>query len=169
MRSTFVIRVEATIASAFPLAACGGDPPAPALAGRSSNPASHVTATLAATIVYVGREYLFSGPSTVASGSVQVTLRNAGREFHNLTVARVPDGVVVPTDVNRLSELLFGTTIGERSAPTVIGGIHAADPGATATAVIDLTPGQYVVACDIADNQANFHYQRGMIMTLVAT
>jgi uncharacterized cupredoxin-like copper-binding protein len=48
-----------------------------------------------------------------------------------------------------------------------VGGMQAIDPGQTAYAVLDLTPGEYVVMCAVPSpaNQGKPHFELGMVMT----
>ena len=121
------------------------------------------------TLSYTGSEYSFSGPSTVAAGATRFNLQNAGTESHQLEVARIPDATPTPSTQENLASLFSQAQFHTALAPTVIGATALAHRGATATVVVDLQPGRYILACGNSTSAGELHYARGMITVLTVT
>jgi hypothetical protein len=121
------------------------------------------------TLAYLGKEYSFSGPSTVAAGVTRFNLQNAGVESHQLEVARIPDETPTPSTQENLESLFSEAQFHTALAPTVLGASALADAGATATIVVDLTPGRYILACGNSASDGVVHYAKGMITVLTVT
>lgn len=88
-------------------------------------------------------EYAFTGvPGEIASGPTVFSSTNAGQEYHEMIVFRRMPGVADPVqDLLMLPDDELFTKI------TSAGGIGPTAQGATARAVVDLTPGAYFAVC----------------------
>ena len=121
------------------LAACGGG-------GKQSTSTPtggfHVDVTL--------EEWsLTPGQTSVPAGSVTFAAANEGSIHHEL--------VVLKTDLAAGALPLSGSTVDEEAAGTVIDEIPEFAAGTTQTLTADLTPGAYVLFCNVSG-----HYQQGV-------
>ena len=121
------------------------------------------------TLSYIGNEYSFTGPATVAAGATRFNLQNAGTESHQLEVARIPDATPTPSTQENLAILFDQAQFHTALAPTVVGATALADAGETVTVVADLRPGRYVLACGNVTSTGERHYSKGMITILTVT
>jgi uncharacterized cupredoxin-like copper-binding protein len=145
--------------------------PATTTLARVATTVGHSATTLVPTVElrYSGKEYVFAGPTTAAAAVTRFVLTNDGKEAHNLIVARIGDLVATPTDIEQLKDMFFETSVGKRGSPVVVGSLHEVAPGQEQSVVVDLKPGRYIVACDVANNHATFHYGDGMISLLTVS
>lgn len=108
-------------------------------------------------------DYSYTAPETVTAGWTRVILTNSGTEPHHVQFLRLNDGVTVTQFEEALKQ-------GEGPAMALVkqvGGVGAVHPGGTASAVINLTAGEYVILCLIpspSDHVA--HHAKGMIKSL---
>jgi uncharacterized cupredoxin-like copper-binding protein len=131
----------------LPLAACAKQTPPPAPS--------------AVTVTYTGSEYAFTGPDTVAAGLVTIRLVNAGKEPHQLGLARLDSGKGM-VDV--------AIAMQGRAAPawmTFVGGPNTVLPGDTATATQALTAGDYLLICFLPAPDGRMHLEKGMERMIV--
>ena len=145
--------------------------PASTTLARVATTAAHTATTLVPTaeLRYSGKEYVFAGPTTAAAAVTRFVLTNDGKEDHNLIVARIGELVATPTDIEQLKDMFFETSVGKRGSPIAVGSLHEVAPGQEQSVVVDLKPGRYIVACDVANNRATFHYGDGMISLLTVS
>ena len=138
------------------LPACGGD-------------GGHIRAATPAptqTLSYVAADYSYGGPLTATTGLTRVNLSNTGAEEHEMMVLRVPDDV---TDLDPATQLLHAS-FGQESAGQFVGAIHGLLPGKSATMVVHLEPGRYVIGCLIpSPSDLISHADKGMIGVLTVT
>jgi hypothetical protein len=115
----------------------------------------------AVTVTYTGSEYAFAGPDTVTAGLVTVRLVNAGKEPHQLGLARLDSGKGI-VDV--------AIAMRGRAVPgwmTFVGGTNTVLPGDTATAVQALTAGDYLLICFLLAPDGRMHLEKGMERMIV--
>ena len=127
--------------------------------GRAAEPGSVQTPPPDAQVIEVSLNEWSVAPSraTVQAGLIYFLASNKGAEPHELVVIRtdlphdqlpVDDGRVPEDDVD------------------MIGEIEPFAPGSEASAVFDLTPGEYVLICNILEEEESgkveSHYQEGM-------
>jgi uncharacterized cupredoxin-like copper-binding protein len=92
---------------------------------------------------------------TLNPGTVTLRVRNNGPDSHELIVTRADD--------KRLPLRRDGLTVNEeRLQPRIAGGLEPGAPGSVRTLRVHLTPGRYVLFCNMAG-----HYLGGMHATLV--
>jgi len=171
-----VVVLAAAIVGVVVLATSGGGETGRASATsttlvRVTTTAGHSGTTLVPTteLRYSGKEYVFAGPTTATAAVTRFVLANDGKEDHNVIVARIGDLVATPTDIEQLKDMFFETSVGKRGSPIVVGALHEVAPGQEQSVVVDLKPGRYIVACDVANNHATFHYGDGMISLLTVS
>jgi hypothetical protein len=117
------------------------------------------------TIDVVLSEWSVEAPATAKAGAVTINAANEGGETHELVVVRAPssDGFV-QDDTGKVDEDGFaeGDFIGE---------ITEFEAGTTSSATFDLTPGTYVLFCNIVEEEADgsyeSHFMEGMQTTIV--
>ena len=117
----------------------------------------HGTAATGGTpIVNVGeRDFAITAPTTVQAGQVIVRVSNKGPVGHELIVVRAPNA-----DLPMRSD---GLTVDEaRLQNSELGALEPIDAPATRDLAIHLTPGRYVLFCNMSG-----HYIGGMHRVLV--
>jgi hypothetical protein len=113
-------------------------------------------------------EFNFQFPDTLAAGRQLWAVTNAGREPHELLLARSPQ----PITAEQVMELLAGES--EEATPTrggpsfadfePVGGMGWLSPGLTAWTEVDLAPGTYVALCFVYDPETGMpHTALGMV------
>ncbi len=107
-------------------------------------------------------------PGLARAGLVTITVHNAGSITHEMVVARAPSPAALPT-VKVTGDRLAGAVDEEAIAPIdTMGETGDVVAGATVTHTFKLTPGTYVLFCNI-DNRsqgvAMNHFVRGMATT----
>src|SRR5262245_17693314 len=106
-------------------------------------------------------------PKTVAAGKVRVVAKNIGAEKHELVIARASDPSALVTKPN-------GAVDESQIAKTdKVGEIAGVKPKQTKSKVFNLTPGTYVLFCNIIDTEPDgsklSHYVEGMSTILTVT
>jgi hypothetical protein len=173
MKKTLIFIV---LLMAFVLSACSG-PATPAVSTGSTAPQAAATnlpvkaeaakvAEQPAALPEIkvdAKDYSYDAPETLTAGWVRVILTNSGEEPHHVQFLRLNDGVTVQQFEDALKQ-----AEGPALAMTKqVGGVGAVHPGGTASAVINLPAGDYVILCLIpsaSDHVA--HHAKGMIKTL---
>lgn len=110
-------------------------------------------------ITIMAHDFSFSAPAEIEAGLVRVNLEDHGAEPHHVQFARLNDGVTFDQFVAALQE-------GENAAFPLItfpGGVAPIDPHGAASAVLDLTPGNYVLLCLIPSPDGVPHVAKGML------
>ena len=114
-------------------------------------------------------DYAFEGvPATVPAGNVALELTNNGAEQHEMIVFRKADGVTQPI------EEILNLPEEETESLVVFAGAAFAPPGESGSALAQLEPGEYAMACFIpvgttadADPEAGGdgppHFTQGML------
>lgn len=165
MRSAVVF---VTLVLALALAACSPTG-APAVVPPTSAPATAMAtagpsvAAAMPEITVDAADFSYTAPQTIGAGWVRVVLNNSGAEAHHVQFLRLNDGVTVQQFEDALSK-----AEGPALAMTKqMGGVGAVHPGGSASAVINLPAGEYVMVCFVpspGDHEA--HYAKGMIKSL---
>jgi uncharacterized cupredoxin-like copper-binding protein len=123
------------------LAGCGG---------------SHATGASGATVVGVTeRDFRISAPTTVQAGDVMFRVHNEGPDAHEFLVVRAGD--------EKLPMRTDGLTVNEEVLlHREPGSLEPGQPGEVRTLSVHLTPGRYVLFCNMSG-----HYLGGMRTVLV--
>lgn len=103
-------------------------------------------------------------PKKVAAGKVKFVANNAGAETHELVVVRGDDPEALPTDAD-------GAVDEAQLAETdIIGEIEDIESKKTKKATFKLTPGKYILFCNIVEEEATgekeSHFAEGMVNTI---
>jgi len=102
------------------------------------------------------RDFRISAPTTLPTGRVTLQVHNEGPDIHELLVARVGGGAPLPLRRDGL------TVDEERIQAATLGNLEPGRPGTTRELSIDLTPGRYILFCNMYG-----HYRGGMRTQLV--
>lgn len=93
--------------------------------------------------------------TAVPAGEVAFDLKNVGDEVHELIVIKSDmDTAALPAGAGR-------GEVDEAAIGEYVGGWEDVQPGAAASGTVTLTPGRYILLCNLTD-----HYARGMVSTL---
>ena len=110
------------------------------------------------TVVFVARDYGFSGPERIPGGLTTVRIVNEGRGLHHIQFLRLLEGksaadfrAAIAADPSRLPSWV-----------QYAGGPNAHLPGSQASATVNLTEGDYVLMCWIPDKNGVPHVALGM-------
>ncbi len=149
--------------------ACGDDEgdgtPASTATVEEAAPTATAGAEGAAVEVLLDGWSVVANPSEVAAGDVTFTAVNAGDEDHEL--------VVVKTDTAPDALPVVDGKVDEATAGEVIGEIEEFASGGEEAATFTLTPGNYVLFCNITETEASgeieSHYEEGMHTAFVVT
>jgi uncharacterized cupredoxin-like copper-binding protein len=148
------------------LVACQQSAGVPVGAGGKAAISVPANPAAAARLVTIeASDYAFSTPEAIAGGLVTLRLVNGGHETHHAQLLRLKDGVTL--------DQLFGAFQSEGEAAlrfiTAEGGVGAIDPGGAAEVTVNLTPGQYVLACFLPSPDGTPHLVKGMVKPLKVT
>jgi uncharacterized cupredoxin-like copper-binding protein len=102
------------------------------------------------------RDFRITAPKTLSAGRVTLRVNNEGPDVHELLVARVGGGAPLPLRPDGL------TVDEERIQAATLGNLEPSRPGSTRELRIDLTPGRYILFCNMYG-----HYRGGMRTELV--
>lgn len=109
-------------------------------------------------------------PGLVQSGKVTLTVSNAGSITHELVLVRAPSASALPK-VKQAGERSVGAVDEEAIAESdTMGETGDVTAGTTVTKTFDLTPGTYVMFCNIDSESKGTvinHFTHGMAATLV--
>lgn len=115
---------------------------------------------------FTAKDFAFTGPDTLSAGETTFHLTNAGPSLHHLQLVRLDSG-------KTLGDLAAAM---KKPGPmpawaVMVGGPNAPDPGAESNATVDLTPGNYIVACFVDQPGGIPHIMKGMVkpLTVVAS
>jgi uncharacterized cupredoxin-like copper-binding protein len=139
--------------------------------GRFADIAAHDATPAAGSYPVVAieaKDYAFDVPASFAGGWTQIDFTNHGGTTHHALFMKLNDGVTQ----DAFKEAAMGTAdFGALFGLSVcVGGGASIDPGVTATAILNLDPGQYTVICVIPDDATGMaHYQMGMLAPIEVT
>jgi uncharacterized cupredoxin-like copper-binding protein len=114
-----------------------------------------ITANGAAGLTVSERDFAISAPRRVSAGDVVIRVHNRGPDDHELIVVRADSSLPLRSD---------GLTVNEEALQRAeAGALEPGEPGATRELQVHLSPGRYVLFCNMAG-----HYLGGMHVVLVA-
>jgi uncharacterized cupredoxin-like copper-binding protein len=99
-------------------------------------------------------------PVQVASGETEFTADNIGSETHEMVIVRAASAADLPTDAD-------GAVDEDKIAKDdQIGEAEDVEPGRTKSVTFDLKAGDYVIFCNVVDDEADgtkvSHFKEGM-------
>ena len=110
------------------------------------------------TVLIRTADFAFDAPDTISAGFTRFELVNDGPNPHNAVIARLERGRTYEDLLTHLDE--------NQGMPppwiTNLGGPNVPDPGQKAEAIVELTPGNYVLLCWIPVPGPEPHVMRGM-------
>ena len=147
--------LKACLALSLALTACGGD------GGDDQAPDAGAQAAAAepAQLTITSHEFKFEvdAPS-VPAGLVEITLNNEGKVPHQVQLFKLNEG----TDFEAFKKALMGPPGPPAGLST--GGVAAAAPGTSGTAVVNLSEGSYALVCFFEG-----HHTKGMMQPFEVT
>lgn len=117
-------------------------------------------------VTFEATDYGFTGPDKIQAGLVSVRVVNKGKDMHHVTLLRLMRGKTAEDFVEAVnSDPSYFVT---KHLPWIkfAGGPNAAIPGESSSAVVELEPGHYVVACIIPNPNGIPHVRQGMMKPL---
>ena len=117
-------------------------------------------------LAITARDYRFELPARVSSGYTEITLKNAGSATHHAMLMRLHPGKTV----DDFTKIALHEDVGALfSISSSAGGPGSVDQGQSSTAIVNLTPGQYVVICMVPGADGMPHYKMGMMAPLTVS
>lgn len=114
-------------------------------------------------VVTIGAgDFFFQAPDTVMSGIVRIDVANGGKDLHHVQLVRL--------DAGRTVQELLDLVAAGAPLPAwahMVGGPNAPVPGASASATLDLEPGNYGIICWVHGADGVPHFMKGMFKGLV--
>jgi uncharacterized cupredoxin-like copper-binding protein len=107
-------------------------------------------------------DYGYGTSSPLTAGSHHIVVRNDGKQWHELEIARLMPGKT-PADLASWAEKMSGPP-----PATFLGGVSPISPGKENELAITLTPGHYVMLCFLPDaRDGKPHTAHGMVKDFV--
>jgi hypothetical protein len=148
-------------AAAIAMVLAGQTPLAPThmvVAAQESEPTSSV-------IDITASDFAFAAPDSIPAGLVTIRMTNHGQEPHHGQLLRLNDGVTFDDLATALAEEGDGAL----RLVTAEGGPGATDPHGLTQVTLNLTPGQYALACFVSGADGIPHLAKGMLKPLEVT
>jgi len=101
-----------------------------------------------------GKYYLTATPASVKAGQTTIAFKNLGTKVHEVVVLKTD----TPADKLKVGA---DRTVSEDAS---VGEDSETAPGKAKTTTINLTPGRYILVCNIEG-----HYQKGMFTAFTVT
>jgi uncharacterized cupredoxin-like copper-binding protein len=111
-------------------------------------------------------EFAFTGPKSVAAGTITFRMVNDGKQLHHVTIVKLLHGKTAADYVEAIKHP------GPPPAWSVeVGGPNATGPGQSSEATVTLEPGNYALVCFVPTPGATPvpHIMHGMISALTVT
>ncbi|MGI8688462.1 MAG: hypothetical protein ACR2M3_07765 [Thermomicrobiales bacterium] len=142
--------------------------PAPGVSTAAANGSVTAGQNSLPTLMIEAVEYGFHTNGSVPAGMTMAQMKNLGQEDHQTQFMRLNDGVT-------LAQVQAAFQMGERATATLatlttlVGGPGTASAGGTSTAMMNLSEGQYLLACFIPGRDGIPHAAKGMVLPLTVT
>ncbi len=120
------------------------------------------------TLMIEAVEYGFRMNGSVAAGMTMVQMKNLGQEDHQTQFMRLNDGVTL-AQVQAAFQTGEHATEALTTLTTLVGGPGTASAGGTSAAMLNLSEGQYLLACFIPGRDGIPHVAKGMVLPLTVT
>src|SRR5690606_2947474 len=100
---------------------------------------------------------------TVPAGLVEFEFENLGAEPHEVAIVRGDDPTTLPTTDD-------GAVDDDAIGDDLVGEIEPFAAGETCAGTFDLSPGTYLLVCNIVEeDEHEAHFEEGMVTTLTVT
>jgi len=116
-------------------------------------------------VEWTATEYSFSAPDVLPAGPVTIRLTNLGQEVHHGQLLRLNEDV----SFEQFAAALQADGESALRFTTLAGGPGSIDPHGASEVTLDLTPGNYVLACFVPDANGVPHVARGMLKPLLVS
>lgn len=116
-------------------------------------------------VTFEATDYGFTGPDTIPAGLVSARVVNKGKDLHHIQFLRLDAGKTM-ADFTAAAKADPSVVFGKVSWVKYEGGPNAVVPGESTSAIVNLEPGNYVVACIIPDPKGVPHVIHGMVKAL---
>jgi uncharacterized cupredoxin-like copper-binding protein len=139
----------------------------PAMIASMAVVASRPLQAQAPQIVIVrATDYKFDAPDSIPSGTTSLRLENAGKEVHHLWLVQLKNGRTYDQFVKAMDSWSSATM---PDWVVDVGGPNDVSPGLTASAILTLDPGHYVLVCYVPAVDGRPHVMHGMLKQLTVT
>jgi hypothetical protein len=126
---------------------------------KKSDDSAQTAAPAQHSLMIMAQEFSFDAPDTVPAGFTRVSVMNHGAEPHHAMLVRLDSGHVA-------GELLDAFAKSRMPAWAVFMGGPNANVLGMSDAVVELTPGNYVMLCLVPSPDATPHFAKGMVRQL---
>jgi len=113
-------------------------------------------------VTFEAVDYGFKGPDTLPAGLTSVRMVNRGLVLHHIQLIRLAVG----ENVGDIEAAFKTEPLKLPAGARFVGGPNAVIPDDSATAIVDLEPGEYVLTCMIPDRKGIPHAAMGMVKAL---
>jgi len=160
----------ATTVSGASSAAVATRPAGSAITGSVSGTTASGSAAISTTggiqtMVIEAFDYGFKTLGSIPGGMTRVQMKNTGTELHHGQFMRLNTGVTL----DQLGAAFAKGPDAALGLVTQTGGPGVTLPGGTSEVILDLTEGQYTIACFLAGDDHIPHVAKGMLMPLKVT
>jgi len=117
-------------------------------------------------VIVRATDYKFDAPDSIPAGTTSLRLENAGKEVHHLWLVQLKDGRTYDQFMRAMDSWSSPSMPGW---VTDAGGPNDVSPGLTASAIVTLEPGRYVLVCYVPAVDGRLHVMHGMVKQLTVT
>lgn len=105
-------------------------------------------------------DFSFDIPDTIPAGYVTVTMENVGAEPHHAQVVKLNEGTSPDDAIAALNE---NGPLGALQSGTFVGGPGTVSAGVSASVILNLEQGDYLLICFLRSPDGTPHYAQGMV------
>jgi hypothetical protein len=117
-------------------------------------------------VTFEATDHSFIGPDRIQAGLISVRVVNMGKDMHHIQLLRLKDGKRAKDLTKAVNSDPSYFVTRHLAWVEFVGGPNAVVPGESASAVVELEPGNYVVACIIPNPNGVPHVVQGMVKPL---
>jgi len=134
----------------------------PAFAQGATAPPQAATPAkgVAMTVTITAKDFSFDIPKQITAGYTTVTMNNVGGEPHHAQVVKLNEGVD-PTKA--IADLNASGPPAVLKAGTFVGGPGTVSAGVSASVILNLEAGTYLLICFLRSPDGTPHYAKGMV------
>lgn len=105
-------------------------------------------------------DFSFDIPETIPAGYVTVTMENVGAEPHHAQIVKLNEGISPDDAIAALNE---NGPLGALQSGMFVGGPGTSSAGISASVILDLEQGDYLLICFLRSPDGTPHYTQGMV------